>query len=600
MKNFLFSCFALSYSLCNQAQQLPNRYRNDAITAFEVNKDIAFSTNIPTIKTTSLFGQQIANEESYGKVTTTLKMDIYKPKGDTLTKKPVIVFVFGGGFLHGVKENVGIIQLCEAFAKRGFVTATINYRLGMNVRDPELSKRAVYRATQDGRSAVRFFRKNAATYGIDPNKIFISGHSAGAILSYHNVYMDKDAERPASTRSYLGRPDLGGLDGIGDNKTYADGTLVSGKANAVVGFAGALGDLSYIEGSTDVPGAYFHSSDDNVVPYNSGKPFSTVSWIPGINIPVVYGSNLMNTKAASVNATHTFYSYTGRKHYVHYDANKILYPEIVPRTGEFFYANVLKPADITISGSTTVCSNCPPQTYTVPKTAFYYDWQIVGGKFVTKNPYSNTVSVQWDATAGIHTLTATPYSRQLAQGNATNLQISINRAPVMTKNLTEIVNNTKLDLNDYFADPEGQILTYKITSSSQAFIGLEPASNRLAVNKTISGLATIIIEVSDGSPCSTIKTLTVNDSEPLPENIQVTVGPNPFVDHANLTFEGEYRGNIKILLFNENGKILAERNVVKNQAKLEEGFGDEMKKQGIHFIKIITDNDVVMRKVVKN
>jgi len=256
MKRILLSCLSLGYGLYAYAQQLPNRYREEVFTSLQETKDVVFSTNIPTVKTTSLFGNQLANEESYGQKTVTLRMNIYRPSGDSLTKRPVIIFAFGGGFVTGSKTEASMIKLCQAFARRGFVTAAIDYRLGMNISDEELSKRAVYRGLQDGRSAVRFFRKNAATYGVDANQIYISGHSAGSFVAYHNVYLDKDSERPASTRNYLGRPDLGGLDAIGDNQTYADGTPVNGKANGVMGFAGALGELAYIEGATDVPGIF--------------------------------------------------------------------------------------------------------------------------------------------------------------------------------------------------------------------------------------------------------------------------------------------------------------------------------------------------------
>lgn len=297
----------------------------------------------------------MANEDSYGDVKTTLRMNIYRPSNDTLTKRPVIIFAFGGGFVNGSRTESSMIKLCEAFAKRGFVTATIDYRIGMNIGDKELSKRAVYRALQDGRSAVRFFRKNATSYGIDPNQIYISGHSAGAFLAYQSVYLDKDSERPASTRNYFGRADLGTLDAIGDNKTYSNGSTISGKANGVMGFAGALGELSYIENSSDVPGVYFHSSNDNTVPYNSGEPFSAISWLPGFNLPTVYGSNQMNNRANSVNASHAFYSYTNRGHNVHYNGSN-LYSDITPNGSLYFYNNFLKPTQSTLKPH-TACSD---------------------------------------------------------------------------------------------------------------------------------------------------------------------------------------------------------------------------------------------------
>src|SRR5688572_29853379 len=64
-----------------------------------------------------------------------LKLDLYEPVCDTLSRRPVIMFAFGGGFLIGAKEDEDARALCDSFARKGYVTASINYRLGMNVAD---------------------------------------------------------------------------------------------------------------------------------------------------------------------------------------------------------------------------------------------------------------------------------------------------------------------------------------------------------------------------------------------------------------------------------------------------------------------------------
>jgi Carboxylesterase family/Secretion system C-terminal sorting domain len=603
MKKNLLSSLMLVCTAYAFGQQLPNRYLEEITPTIKVSKDIVFSTNIPTVKTSNLFGNKIANEESYGQVTTTLKMDVYAPSVDNLKKRPVIIFAFGGGFVNGSRAETSMVQLCQAYAKRGFVTATIDYRLGMNLSNKELSKRAVYRALQDGRSAVRFFRKNADAYGIDPQQIYISGHSAGALLAYHSVYLDKDAERPASTRAYMSRADLGGLEAIGDSKTYADGTAISGKANGVMGFAGAVGDLSYIEGTADVPGVYFHSTNDNTVPYNSGEPFSSISWLPGFNLPTVYGSNQMNARAGSVSATRTFYSYTNRGHGVHYNGS-VLYDDIASRGAQFFYDNRLKPSSISISGNLIVCATCPAEIYSVPNTAFYYDWQVVGGSFVNRDPYSNTVSVQWDSSAITKQLTVTPYSSQLARGIATSITISTNKNPVITNNLNDLTSFKNIDLNDYFTDPEGQALQYKITSLNNDVVqitnNLGAYNNLLTLSRLSRGEANISIEVTDGSNCRVSQNLQLTDDIVLPDAIEVTTSPNPFVDNLTVKLEGSYQGEVTIQIYNKENELIAQRSLSKQEQTHIENFRLDNQEQGFYFVKVINRNNEVVRKLMKD
>ena len=56
-------------------------------------------------------------------------MDVYTPDGDNYSERPLIIFAHGGVFITGNKNNTAMVELCEAFAKRGYVTASIQYRL---------------------------------------------------------------------------------------------------------------------------------------------------------------------------------------------------------------------------------------------------------------------------------------------------------------------------------------------------------------------------------------------------------------------------------------------------------------------------------------
>jgi para-nitrobenzyl esterase len=127
--------------------------------------------------------------------TQSLELDLYQPAGDTLASRPVIVWVHGGGFVTGNKS--GMSTYATRFAKRGYVTVSIEYRLregaDIGFDDPgnPIAIQAVLDAQHDAQAAVRWLRANAATYRLDPSRIAIGGSSAGAItammVSYNAV-----------------------------------------------------------------------------------------------------------------------------------------------------------------------------------------------------------------------------------------------------------------------------------------------------------------------------------------------------------------------------------------------------------------------------
>ena len=61
-----------------------------------------------------------------------LEMDIYQPDGDLEINRPVIIFMHAGSFTGGTRDMADMVTLCESFAKRGYVTASIDYRLNPN------------------------------------------------------------------------------------------------------------------------------------------------------------------------------------------------------------------------------------------------------------------------------------------------------------------------------------------------------------------------------------------------------------------------------------------------------------------------------------
>ncbi len=120
---------------------------------------------------------------TYGKGgDTDLTLDIARPDGNG--PFPALVFIHGGGWYQGSRQGYRG-QIVEA-AKRGYVAATISYRL---MKFDEAKKETTTAAPQfpaqihDAKAAIRWLRANAKMYHVDPNRIGVTGGSAGGHLS---------------------------------------------------------------------------------------------------------------------------------------------------------------------------------------------------------------------------------------------------------------------------------------------------------------------------------------------------------------------------------------------------------------------------------
>ena len=231
-----------------------------------------------------------------------LDMDMYFPSNDSLLDRPVIVVTHGGAFFSGSNDLDDVTTLSISAAKRGYVVANINYRLGLNILDGSTGERAVFRAMQDGSAAIRYLREFHHEYAIDPEKIFMWGTSAGAFISLHLAYTDND-DRPNSTYGGFGIPDLGCLDCEGNNYVH------SSRPNAIISCWGAIGDLGWIDDDDFVPSLMFHGTADPIVPFGEGLPFTLL-----ITLPIVYGSNTISDRLDEYDVPNTLIAEEGQLH----------------------------------------------------------------------------------------------------------------------------------------------------------------------------------------------------------------------------------------------------------------------------------------------
>lgn len=191
-----------------------------------------------------------------------LFLDVYNPTGPSVdlhgNRKPTIIFVFGGGFIAGQRDDPYYSKWFKAMNENGFRVVSIDYRLGlkgagkMGIGQVNELEHAIDIAVEDLFSATVFLIDNAESLGIDPDNIVISGSSAGAI-----TVLQADYEL--------------------SNGTAICSVLPEGFRYAgVMSFAGAVfsrkGALDYGKGAS--PTLLMHGIEDRLVPYSQIRFFN--------------------------------------------------------------------------------------------------------------------------------------------------------------------------------------------------------------------------------------------------------------------------------------------------------------------------------------
>ncbi|WP_425229376.1 alpha/beta hydrolase [Sphingomonas sp.] len=112
----------------------------------------------------------VADDVPFG--TTGQTLDIWAPDAPAAGPRPVLIWFYGGGWVHGDRRAYDFAA--RAFARAGFVVVVPDYRKVPQVRFPAF--------VQDGAAAVHWVRDHVARYGGDPGRVALSGHSAGAYI----------------------------------------------------------------------------------------------------------------------------------------------------------------------------------------------------------------------------------------------------------------------------------------------------------------------------------------------------------------------------------------------------------------------------------
>ena len=228
---------------------------------------------------------------------------LFLDKYDTnlsMSNKPCIVFVFGGGFAAGNRASESYLPFFDKLTREGYVVISVDYRLGLkNVMSKidtkksqlkildqfaSLFENAVIIAVEDLFDATSFILKNASEWGINKQNIVACGSSAGAIAVLQGEY-------ELCNNSML-------TNNLPDDFRYA----------GIISFAGAIyskhGGLTWQ--SAPAPIHMFHDDADRNVPYDKLK-FRKLG---------LYGSKHIAAQLNQAKTPHYFYSVRNTAHEV--------------------------------------------------------------------------------------------------------------------------------------------------------------------------------------------------------------------------------------------------------------------------------------------
>lgn len=225
-KSFLLSIFLFFFltTFTSTAQDADTRYFNEVFNDF-------------TMNTVTYLNK---GEEA-------LQMDIYEPKGDTELNRPVILYVHGGGFSGGTRDEIRYTYFCEEMARKGYVAITMSYTLLRKGKSfgcdfSAEGKVQVFDGTAaDVHAATKYIMDKAAELKINPDMITLAGSSAGAEAVLHAAYV-------RDTKPVLG-----------EDFKYA----------GVISMAGAMVNDRLITNKSAIPTQLFHGTCDGLVPYGT-------------------------------------------------------------------------------------------------------------------------------------------------------------------------------------------------------------------------------------------------------------------------------------------------------------------------------------------
>lgn len=222
---------------------------------------------------TLLLSLSATAQETYrfaGRDTCALYLDIYRPAPGSQTtldgiEKPAILYVFGGGFITGQRNDPYILPWVKLLQEDGYSVVTIDYRLGMKGYPVKKGLSGAYKASdrfllaqtvgvEDVFDAISYLRERRDSLGIDPDNLVISGSSAGAIISLAAMHAVSNGQAQGQPRDF--------------------------RFKGVISFAGAIISTSGAPTfrNPPCPVLLFHGTADQAVAYDHFGAFGRGIW----------------------------------------------------------------------------------------------------------------------------------------------------------------------------------------------------------------------------------------------------------------------------------------------------------------------------------
>lgn len=208
-----------------------------------------------------------------------------KPPADGFkTRLPLVIYLHGGAFLIGDKENSVPLELLS----QGYAVASINYRLSNQAKFPA--------QIEDCKAAIRWLRANAARFPIDTDRFGVFGHSAGGYLAVmlgttgdvkeFDVGENLDqSSRVQAVVDFFGPTDFVQNAFAVANPKSPEAQLIGGAILENKDKAAKANPITYVT-RDDAPFLVVHGDADNLVPFNQSELLEAA--LKKANVPVTF------------------------------------------------------------------------------------------------------------------------------------------------------------------------------------------------------------------------------------------------------------------------------------------------------------------------